>query len=245
MNTKLKQEGNHFLITKKKPFYQLKFNEEDINNAFEFAFDMTFGNKGEHRGYRSGGQYSRKNGELFANTFQGKLAEFAFFAFLMKNGISSNEPDLSKWELGKWDDTDFIINGKKISIKSAAFFSNLLLLETKDWKNDGTYIPNQTIYDFHVLIRISPDIKSILRTNKLFYSNEADKNSLKKIVTEKVISYDLPGFLSNKELVSIISERQILPQNSLLNGKVKMDAENFYCQTGDLIDLDQIIEKIK
>jgi hypothetical protein len=242
MKNKLNQVGNGFYITDKKTFTPQYFSDEQLDITFEFAYGMTFGKEGEHRGYRSGGQYSRRNGELFANTFQGKLAEFAFFNLLNENNISTNEPDLDKWELGKWDESDFTIYDKKVSIKSAAHFSNLLLLETKDWKDDGTYLPNNSSYDYHVLIRISPDIKSILRQNKLFYSDIADKSILKKIVDENNFSYDIPGFISNEELIEIIKSKFILPQNGLLNGKVPMDAENYYCQSGDMQNIKSLIE---
>ena len=45
------------------------------------------------------------------------------------------------WEKGKWDDQDFVINDSEISLKSMAFFSNPLLLETKNWDLQGNYIP--------------------------------------------------------------------------------------------------------
>jgi hypothetical protein len=245
MKNQLRQEGDNYYITKRKEFTQFKFTSENLKSVFDFAYDMTFGRKGEHRGIRSGGQYSRKNGELFANTFQGKLAEYSFYNLLKNNEIESNEPDLQKWGLGKWDDSDFFVNGKKISVKSAAHFSNLLLLETKDWKKDGTYIPNQSIYDYHVLVRICPDIKSILRAKRLFYSDEADEMELKKIIDVNNFSYDIPGFISNEELKAIIIGNQILPQNALLNGKVKMDAENYYCQSGDLQNINGLIQFFK
>jgi hypothetical protein len=245
MKNQLRQEGNSYYITTKNEFIPVKLIFENIKLAFDFAYDMTFGNKGEHRGYRSGGQYSRKNGELFANTFQGKLAEFSFYNILKTNGLESNKPDMEKWKLGKWDETDFCIKNKKISVKSSAFFSNLLLLETKDWKTDGTYIPNKTIYDYHVFVRISPDIKSILREKRLFFSNQVDKNELNLIINENNFCFDIPGFISNEELKSIINNKQILPQNALLNGKVRMDAENYYCQSGDLQNIKQLIEIFK
>ena len=56
--------------------------DEYAKKSFEFAYSMTFGSKGQHRAYRSGGRHRRKNGEIFANTFQGKLCEFAVYQTL-------------------------------------------------------------------------------------------------------------------------------------------------------------------
>jgi hypothetical protein len=245
MKNLLNQVGNSFFITDKQTFTPHQFSVEQLNKSFEFAYGMTFGKEGEHRGYRSGGQYSRRNGELFANTYQGKLAEFAFFNLLQENEISTNEPDLDKWELGKWDESDFTIKDKKVSIKSAAHFSNLFLLETKDWKDDGTYIPNNTYYDYHVLIRIGPDIKSILRQHNLFYSDIVNKSLLQKIVATNNCSFDIPGFITNDELIEIIKSKLILPQNGLLNGKIPMDASNYYCQSGNMQNIKRLIEILK
>lgn len=241
----LNQVGNSFFVTKKKQFIAQQFSIEERNKTFEFAYGITFANEGEQRAYRSGGQYTRRNGELFANTYQGKLAEFAFFNLLKENDIATNEPDLEKWELGKQDESDFVIKDKKVSIKSAAFFSNLLLLETKDWNDAGIYIPNNTCYDYHVLIRISPDIKSMLRQHKLFSSAIVNKTLLKEILDKTNFSFDIPGFISNDELIEIIKSNFIIPQNSLLNGKVKMDAANYYCQSGDLQDVNCLIGMLK
>lgn len=121
---------------------------------------MSFGKGGQHRDHRSGGSIHRKNGEIFTNTFQGKLAEFIFYYYYMdnyKNYISP--PDLEREDLGKWDIVDFTTEKnnerKKVAIKSTKHFSNLLLLETKDWDAKGVYRYNEDcIYDGIVLIRL-------------------------------------------------------------------------------------------
>ena len=56
--------------------------------------------------------------------------------------MSIEEPDLGVYEAGIWDDVDLIVNNRKISVKSAAHFSQLLLLEADDWDEHGYYIPN-------------------------------------------------------------------------------------------------------
>lgn len=168
-----KKDNNKFYINNKKDFKGISINEQFIISSFDFAFSMVFGD-GYHRRHRSGGKHNRKSGELFANTFQGKLAEFIVHNELKKEGLNElNELDISIHGKGIWDDTDLEFKGKKINIKSAAFFSNLLLLEAKDWNDKGEYIPNinnesSQSYDYFLMVRIKPDVKQLFQKEKIF-----------------------------------------------------------------------------
>lgn len=59
---------NECYINRKRNFIQYPVDIETLEMCSEFAYNMVFGD-GHHRNYRSGRQYDRKNGELFANTF--------------------------------------------------------------------------------------------------------------------------------------------------------------------------------
>ncbi len=246
MFTKLRRDKNNYFITCKRSFRRVEtFNESILEKCFDFAWDMTFGKNGEHRDHRSGGQYGRKNGEKFINTFQGKLAELAIYNIFLSNDIMLSDPDFNTYELGEWDDSDFSYENLELSVKSTAHFGELLLLETKDWDSEGVYLPNDKAYDYHILVRIKPDGKRIMRKNKLMYSMEVEKHKLWSIISSESWEYDIPGFVGNKELKGIIGSNNILPQNSMLNGKVSMDAENYYVQSGDLFPIGDIFKEIK
>ena len=205
-----------------------------LNDSFNFAYSMTFGNKGQHRGYRSGGKHIRRNGEIFANTFQGKVCEFALYQ-LLKNDFVINEPDLELYCLGKWDSYDFKIDNKLVSVKSTKSFGQLLLLETKDWTEEGEYIPNNNeSYDITIMIRIKEDIESIMKSEKLYYSDNCDKEVLWNILKNKDWIFDLPMYITNDELKYLIKNKYIINQGDLLNGKTKMDANNYYCHIKDM-----------
>ncbi len=254
---KLKQQGNEFYITSKKDFQNQPIDKSFVNDAFDFAYAMVFG-EGFHRNHRSGGQHKRKKGELFANTLQGKLAEFIVHEQLKQQGLTGlSEVDTSIHGQGVWDDTDLQCNGKKINIKSMAFFSNLLLLEVKDWNEKGEYIPNlnsslnsnsdsqvSTHYDYFVVVRIKPDIKQRLQKARLFYANDISRQDLENIVFEQLWFFDVAGVCSHKSIQHIIARNYLLPKNALLNGKTKMDADNYYIQTGDLKSFDFFVEKL-
>jgi len=245
MKLERKNSGEYF-ITAKREFKAAAIDRTTIAVCFDFAWHMVFG-EGHHRKHRSGGKQERKRGELFANTFQGKLAEFVIYRELLKRGFADVEkPDTGIYGKAIWDDADLECRGKRINIKSAAFFSNLLLLEAKDWNGKGEYLPNlangtNQHYDFFLLVRSKPDSKKLLKGHQLFYANELDFESLKEIILGEKWTFDFAGVCTQETIRHIIGEGYLLPQNSLLNGKIKMDASNYYIQCGDLKEFDFLI----
>lgn len=213
-----------------------------VEETLKFAYNMSFGKEGEHRGHRSGGSHLRKNGEIFANTFQGKLSEFAVYNVLY-NDFTLPLPDLDTYGLGEWDDTDFEIDHRKVSVKSTKSFGNLLLLETKDWNKQGQYIPNlskgYSEYDFFIFVRIQPFCEDILKKMRSLYSNEIDFKLLSDNILSQRWQYDIPGFITKDQLIFAINNNFIIRQGQMLNGKTRMDAENYYIQAGDMIDIQQ------
>lgn len=250
---KLKQNENNYFIEKSKPFQSGNtFKDETIDKVFNFAFAMTFGN-GEHRDHRSGGNIKRKKGQIFINTFQGKLSELAIyntFSQLNKEAYDKlSKPDFDVYGLGEWDDSDISLDNIKFSIKSTKFYGNLLLLETKDWNNNGEYIPNLNteknfIYNYFVLVRINPDGEKLMVSKRFLYSNEINKEELYSLIKSVNWEYDIAGYITNEDLKSIIANDFILPQKSMLNGKIPMDAENYYVQSGDMKDFQQLITSL-
>ena len=77
MLTKLRKQNNEFYIPEKKVFAPSFINKNFIEEITNFCFNMTFGKKGEHRSYRSGGTHFRRKGEIFCDTFQ-RFLTFAF-----------------------------------------------------------------------------------------------------------------------------------------------------------------------
>lgn len=247
---RLENRGNDYYINCKKNFHDDGLlSEDDIENCFSFAYDMTFGNRGEHRNHRTGGQTRRRKGEIFIDTFQGKIAEFAFYKYCKGMGVEVSEPDMSVMGLNQWDGCDFSFGGKQIAIKSTKFFGSLLLLETKDWNDNGEYIPNlgtgHELYDFFVLVKIKPDGASIMKRKRWLYSDEIKKDDLKAVICQESWQCGISGYITNEELIEIISNDYVLPQNSMLNGKTRMDAENYYVQDGDMHSIEEMFCDIR
>lgn len=224
---------------------------ETVSTVFDFAYNMTFGKSGEHRNHRSGGSHRRKNGELFINTFQGKIAEYGIYGYIKSNGMELAPPDLETWTLGKWDDTDLIVADKKINVKSTKHYGNLLLLETKDWNDRGLYLPNteqgSAMYDFFIFCRLSPDGEGLLKRMRLMYSDTLPMPSdeFKNIILKEKWSFDIPGYITHEDLVEAINQPLILPQGALLQGSTPMDAENYYIQSGDMRTIEALINILK
>ncbi|MDX4069244.1 hypothetical protein [Aliarcobacter skirrowii] len=250
----MKIENNEFTVTNKKAYIEIRaFKENTVKKVFDFAYEMSYG-QGEHRKHRSGGDIIRKNGEIFINTFQGKLAELAIYnEFFNLNKEVFNrlsQPDFDVYGLGKWDDMDLSLGKTIFSIKSTKYYGNLLLLETKDWDENAQYIPNLKIgetshYDYIILVRVAEDGESIMKSNGLLYSNEVDKERLFNIIKEYQWGYDIPGYITHNDLINIIRNKQIIPKGALLNVKTTMDAENYYEETGKLKDFFELVKKLK
>ena len=240
---KLEQDEDCYYINLKVPFKPLIVNSQIIDLSFEFAYEMAFGS-GYHRKHRTGGEDFREPIEIFRNTLQGKMAEGVFYNYLFANSIQCDKVDYSIHGKGVWDDTDIVLKDMKISIKSTAFFSNLLLLESEDWDSEGRYLPNighnegTDFYDYFVLIRIKPNATSL-------FKGSMSKHDLRHEIDTHKWYYDIPGCCSNITLKYIIQKNYILPKNALLNGGTKMDSENYYIQCGDLKKISELLDIFK
>ena len=246
---KLTQNNNNYEVNHKLPFASrtpATCSADDVKQAFLFSWNMTFGATGEHRSHRSGGKISRDNRQKFSDVFIGKLGEVAFYN-VVKNREKVHKVtniDYECYGLGAWESSDFVVNDQyHIAIKTTKHFGNLLLLEEKDWMiRDGkaTYLPNQHseskgIYDFLFFSRVNTDLHDLL--NQIDISTEAEPEALKPIFLEQILPkvsvvLEVVGYVSNRNLVKMIEEEYILPQNAMLNGKTQMDASNYYLQSG-------------
>ena len=106
-------------------------------------------------------------------------------------------------------------------------------------------MPNNTQYDITILIRIKPDGEKLLKSERLLYEDVCTREKLKNLILSVKWQCDIPGFLTLNMLQDLIENGFILPQNSYLNKTTKMDAENYYIQAGDLMNIATIKEFLK
>ena len=237
-----------------------QISKESVNLSLDFAYKMAVGKF--HRETRSGGTEKRTPMKIFLDAASGKLGEFAVKNFLINygDGWTFSEPDISVYKRGVWDKGDGIISkeGSSISlnvaIKSIKHFSNLMLLETKDWKTDlngAFYIPSSKDIepeypDLVILVKIKETPRSIFE-----YSGEIEReNPTQKdleLLKSKTYKYDVCGAITNEELAFLIDNKYIVLRGSVLVSK-KMptfDAENFYAQDKDMDPLIPLLKKIE
>src|SRR5699024_6134022 len=211
-----------YKMNKKLPYESVgNFTQEVLEEVFQFAYGMSFGNEGHHRNHRTGGISRRKNGQIFADTFQGKLAEFALYNSLTKSGLRVEKPDNDMLGVGIWDDSDFDYKNKKISVKSTKSIGQLMLLEAADWNEDGLYIPNlgtgNEFYDYFVLVRLKPFATEFMKQNRLFFSEKIEKKKLRRLILQTNFTYDIPGCMTRKTLIWLIQNNYFVSQGGYIN----------------------------
>ncbi|WP_142334913.1 hypothetical protein [Bacillus toyonensis] len=248
--TKMNFSGIHKL-TNVRNFSKIGELEKDyLNASFTFAYNMSFTEEGHHRRIRSGGEKSRRNAQIFCDTFNGKLGEFAVYQYFLSYGIVLDEPDVNIMGEGEWDNYDFELRGMKIGVKTTKSIGNLLLIETKDWNEKGQYIPNiksgNSHYDYIILVRINTTVIQEMKKEKKYYNDEVTWEDLKSIVQKSLCGFDFAGYADREMLIKSINEGNIISQGHYLQSKLtQMDAENYYIQSGDLYDIGKLIESIK
>lgn len=249
-------DDGSFGIEKRNPFASMgAISGSDVASCFSFAFDMTFGGKGQHRNKRENEDSGRDDAGVFANAFQGKLAEYAFYRMMRRNGVWTSSPDISVCGCGKWDVCDFEVENRTMAIKSTKHFGNLLLLEKTDWNADGTYkygmdpktgSPVNVFYDAVVMMRIRPDCETVVScalspdaTGEKPDPFVALENASKRIVWE----YDIPGFVTGSDLKQCIGNGFVLSKGQFLR-TTKMKVDNYYIQSGDLRPINDIFSML-
>lgn len=227
--------GLAYEVSHRVPFEPTAFSESDqVKASFEFAWDMTFGDKGEHRSHRTGGIARRKNGEIFANTFQGKMAEFAVCQVLAEHGVAAT-PDLSVMDLGEWDSFDLKVGETVVAVKSTKRYGNLLLLEAADWNVDGTYRhAGGADADLTALVRIDPSPEDLLRRRRLLRASTCNLIDLKWTVAPlEQYRFHVVGAVTRGFVADAVRSRLFVPRGATLNGRTAMDADNYYVQACD------------
>lgn len=227
-------------------------NEIDVLRCINFAYAMVWG-EGWQRANRSGGITERSDREIFLNTFQGKMTECALYKYLQEHNLRPDAIDFNIYEKGKWDTVDITCNRHRIAVKSTKHYGQLLLLETKDWDENGNYIPNEKTnmgeYDEVVLMRIKPSVDDVIKQKSDFWDINLEEQLafLKNIRWE----YDFPGYITHEDLKYIIQKHYIIKQGDLL-GKIKenykgipMDANNYYVQATNMRRKEEFLQRIR
>jgi hypothetical protein len=131
--------------------YIITLTSEEVDICKKFAEDSSK----TQREHRSGGKMLRNIGQIYYDTFRGKVGEVIIKKFLEQEPfhVKKINLDFDIYPRGKWDSSDIDINNIKISIKSSKHFARWLLLESKD-------INRGNVYDYYILVLIENDFKA-------------------------------------------------------------------------------------
>ena len=238
-----RSSGDPYITAKRQFLPNISLKKSEVKKILNFAWEMTWGQFGEHRPNRSGGSQYRNNAMRFKDVVEGKCGEFAVRKFLIEKGHKPSEVDLAVYSRGVWDDVDLTLNGKAINVKTMKHFSNLLLLEQKDYSKDGNYLghtDSSKKYDIFFCARMRSSIQEYFRSEGLngrSFSSFIEFESHFKALSRMNWELDLPGFAPLDLLKQAIQDKHIIARGEYLNGRTRMDATNIYIQSGDLLDV--------
>ena len=75
----------------------------------------------------------------------------------------------------------------------------------------------------------------------MYLSNECDYNTLKDLFNFSCFEYNIVGFITNDDLRTIITNNHYIPRGSVLNRFTTIDADNYYIQSDDMIEIEELI----
>lgn len=221
-------------ITKSKTFKEIHY--IDVNQHIEESVVWAVKNEFQSNG--------RILDTVIKNSITGKLGEFAIYHFLDRMGYSPKYSDLKiigKDEKKKHDGGyDLKILDKYwINVKTSTFGSNTLLLKKHHFDSLGNCVyrdkPEDPPCQYFFLCRIKPDI------NKIKLDDWTNIDNVVKELSQLRFSCDIPGFLTIKDFRKIISENIIIESGQMLAVKsFELDVDNYYCQAGNLRDIEEI-----
>lgn len=242
---KRESEKNYSVFSKK--HYRGKIDVgEYVNECIDHAYQLCWGS-----GYTK--PRGRDKSTRFKDALKGKLGEFALYKHLVSLGHGVKYPDLTVRGRGEWDDGDIFVEGKnsegkeefkKLSVKTAYYFSDLLLLKKDEWDELGGYIytkdgiPDYS-YRAFFLCRMKPNLDDVL-----MISGDSDPGieNLYKSLESVKFTMEITGYINIEDFKKIIQEGLFFKSGDYV-GKKKWEESFYYCQSGDLRDIDDIKRK--
>ena len=215
---------------------KITINKSDIENLARFCYGIKV------KETRSGGTNRRSPEKKKYDNLQGKLAEIIIYN-LYNSKYNFEEIDFNLYELGEWDSVD--LKSRKyefdINVKSGLKFHNLLLLAKKDYDDDGNYKHHNNTENYekqlfsYVRLKLDKD-----KITEMLSKNVDD--FIKWFLEEyQTIEYDL-FFCDIKKVQCVIKNNNLIREGNKLNGKEKMDADNYYVLLYNMFEtIDELI----
>lgn len=212
-----------------------KINPLAVLNAWNFSCLMI--QDGHIKSFRNGGIQKRSIQQKFVDTFQGKLAEFVFYGLCKEQSIITPLPDCSVLGKGEYDDGDFCINNKNISIKSVRPNAKYLLLEEQSYNDDGLenifHPPKKN--DFFCLIKLGYMFNNKMESIDHFIKH---KNINPQLILneeeQKLFKANFCGYITFDDFLYLIKNKSIMEKGYMIGPSCPLDASNYYCKINKL-----------
>lgn len=237
MNKLTKINDTTYKTNSQRNYVPLHVSDEAIQKCIDFAYEMTYG-RGYHRANSSGSDYKRKPSEIFASTFQGKLAECALQEYLKALNVKVSDVDFTVGGKGTWDEYDLLSFENAISVKSSKDYMQMLLLNKNDFDEDGKYIHSTSeeyaAPDYFVFSRVRPNINWIVKKSDLPLRQLVSKEDVERLVLPCNWSVDLTGFIDHEEFKDIVIKDGFFVNKNDTVDNLNLFSDYYYTQTGDL-----------
>lgn len=241
-----KESDKRYSVFSKKRYRDKIDVSEYASECINHAYQLCWGS-----GYIK--PFDRDKSNKFKDSLKGKLGEFALYKHLLSLGHEVKYPDLTVLGKNEWDDGDlFILTkdpkgkdvSKKLSVKTAYHFSDLLLLRKEEWDSFGGYIHTKKgipdySYNAFFLCRMKPDLDDVLEIKG---DKDPGIDELYRSLESVRFSMDIAGYITIDDFKRIIQEGMFFNVGDYV-GKKKWKESFYYCQSGDLRDIDDIKRK--
>jgi hypothetical protein len=176
---------------------------------------------------------------------QGKIGEFAVYKMLKERGYDLEEPDWTTIrDKGESDDGDLFLGDLKIQVKTNTSKNDLFKLKSEQFDSNGIYHnwgkKPPILYTYFFMCRINPGVRNAFET---LSDSEFTLENVLSLITNINFRIEVTGFININDFRKIIAENHTIPINTKINGSFSFKKEFYYCQTGDLREIDEISKK--
>ena len=230
--TSLKEENGIYFETSKKNFKPIFSVNEYVKDSVIWAVSQ--------KHFKAKGRDAKT---IIRNAIQGKIGEFGLYKYFKSAGYDIDLPDLEIRGFGEYDSGDLFVRDKKIQIKTTKSYYNLLLLDKKDWDENGNYKYDKDEvkkpYSAFFLCRIKPSVDEVIPLD-IDYTID----NIMECISNANFRIDIPGFADMNDFKECITGERYLKCKNYL-GKLKLEKDIYYFQAGDLKDIDLISKNKK
>ena len=164
---------------------------------------------------------------------------------LKEKGYGLKEPDWTTIrDKGEFDDGDLFLGDLKIQVKTNTSKNNLFKLKREQFDSNGIYHnwgkKPPILYTYFFMCRINPGVRNAFET---LSDSEFTLENVLSLISNINFRIEVTGFININDFRKIIAENHTIPINTKINGSFSFKKEFYYCQTGDLREIDEISKK--